>query len=122
MIARERLPNRRTGITDNLHWSFEGRDAGRRIHVTANLAPRGAVLETFLRGGGQVGSERDFLLDDIAVLVSRDLQHGDTIAALAAGVGRLPDGRPSSVIGAILDKLLALERHIAACGRAEAAK
>jgi hypothetical protein len=106
-MARERLPNRRDSTTAPAWWPPE---RPRRIHVTAGFTDDGRVLEAFLRGGGVVGSERDHLLDDIAVLVSRDLQHGDGLAQLAAGVGRLPDGRPTSVVGAVIDALLELEQ------------
>jgi hypothetical protein len=99
---RERLPNRRRQITDITRWPLAG---GRSIHVSAGLAPDGRILETFLRGGGRVGSETDFLLDDVAVILSRLLQHGDTIELIARGVGRLPDGSPASMVGAAVDVL-----------------
>ena len=103
---RKRLPHRRRAITDTLRWPIEG---GRRIHVTAGFAEDGRLLEVFLRGGGVVGSDRDHLLDDIAVLISRGLQHGDQLEQLAAGVGRLPGGGPASLVGAVLDMLSAIE-------------
>src|SRR5215472_4270791 len=106
-MTRERLPNRRVQVTDATRWPLEG---GRRIHVSAGLADDGRILETFLRGGGKSGSGVDFLLDDIAVIISRDLQHGDTIEAIAAGIGRLPDGKPASIVGAVVDRLMAIER------------
>ncbi|HLJ20095.1 MAG TPA: ribonucleotide reductase [Stellaceae bacterium] len=104
---RERLPNRRAQITDNVRWPLDG---GRRIHVSAGLTPDGRILETFLRGGGRVGSEVDFLLDDVAVLISRLLQHGDTLGAIASGLGRLSTGEPASVVAAVVDRLLEIER------------
>jgi hypothetical protein len=105
-MSRERLPNRRPQVTDGTRWPLEG---GRRIHVSAGLAGDGRILETFLRGGGKSGSSVDFLLDDIAVLFSRALQHGDSIEAIAAGLGRLPDGEPASIVGAVADRLRAIE-------------
>ena len=46
------------------------------------------------------------LLADLGVLISRALQHGDSIEALAAGMGRLGDGKTSaSIVGAILDRV-----------------
>jgi hypothetical protein len=104
---REQLPNRRQSVTDQASWPL--RD-GRRIHVPAGLTPDGRVFETFLRGGGRVGSETDFLLDDIAVLISRALQHGDTLEAIGRGLGRLSEGAPASVVGAVVDRLLAIEK------------
>src|ERR1051326_8011052 len=103
MSAREKLPNRRPSVTDGTRWPIE---VGRRIHVTAGFALDGRILETFLRGGGRVGSEVGFLLDDIAVLISRALQHGDTLEAIGRGLGRLSESQPASVIGAVIDRLL----------------
>jgi hypothetical protein len=106
-MPRQRLPSRRDNVTVPAWWPP---DRPRRIHVTAGLTADGRILETFLRGGSVVGSERDRLLDDVAVLISRGLQHGDMLAELAAGVGRLPDGSPASVVGAVIDAMLAIER------------
>lgn len=101
---RQRLPNRRANIGDRFTWR------GRRPHVMAGLAPDGRILECFLRGGGTTGSDTDQLLDDVAALISRALQHGDTVAGLARGMGRLPpDASPTSIVGAALDALLRLE-------------
>ncbi|MCH8007144.1 MAG: hypothetical protein IH888_13120, partial [Planctomycetes bacterium] len=58
--------------------------------------------------GGEGRPDTDLLCDDIGVLISRLLQHGDSPAALAAGLGRLGDGKsPASIIGAIADVLAA---------------
>ncbi len=58
--------------------------------------------------GHERGEQPDLLCDDIGVLVPRLLQHGDSPAALAAGLGKLGDGRsPASVIGAVADVLAA---------------
>jgi hypothetical protein len=100
---RERLPNRRRGVRDSFTWRE------RRIHVAAGFSEDGRVLECFLRGGGRVGSDTDQMLDDLAVLVSRGLQHGDKLVDMKKGLGRLPDGTPASVVGAALDALLAIE-------------
>lgn len=108
-VTRERLPNRRTQITDATRWPL---DTGRRIHVSAGLSVDGRILETFCRGGGRVGSETDFLLDDVAVLVSRLLQRGDNLTSIAKGLGRLSNGKAASVVGAILDRLADMERAL----------
>jgi hypothetical protein len=105
-MSRERLPNRRGCLTDQVRWPLQD---GRRIHVSIGLARDGRILETFLRGGGQVGSERDFLLDDIAVVVSRLLEHGDDLSSIAKGLGRVAEGAPASVIGAVVDRLCEIE-------------
>jgi hypothetical protein len=106
-MTRERLPNRRVSVVDCIRWPLE---SGRRIHVAAGFAEDGRLLETFLRGGGRVGSDTDMLLDDAAVLLSRCLQHGDRLQLIGAGVGRLPGGGPSSIVGAVVDMLLRIER------------
>ena len=102
-MTRERLPNRRPTVTTGIRWPTDG---GTKIHISAGLADDGRLLECFLRGGGRVGSERDHMLDDLAVVVSRLLQHGDQLGDIAAGLGRLPGGAPASVVGAILDVLV----------------
>jgi hypothetical protein len=105
-MSRERLPNRRRSESDGVRWPLDG---GKRIHVTAGFAHDDRLLECFLRGGGQVGSERDFLLDDVAVLISRLLQHGDTLADIVDGMGRAADGEVTSMIGAIAECLHKIE-------------
>ncbi len=57
--------------------------------------------------GATPGSDTDLLGDDIGVLISRLLQYGDDPASLAAGIGRLGNGNPASIIGAIADVLAA---------------
>jgi hypothetical protein len=111
MTGRERLPTRRESLTECVRWPLED---GRKIHVTAGFSPSdGRVLEAFLRGGGVVGSERDHLLDDVAVPLSRLLQHGDQLDAIAAGLGRLPSDAAASLVGAVVDKLAEIEREAA---------
>jgi hypothetical protein len=117
-MPRERLPNRRDQTTDSIRWP----EGGRRVFVSAGFARDGRLLETFLRGGGRSGSDTDFLLDDLAVVLSRALQYGDTITNIACGLGRAPGGEASSLVGAVVDKLLELESaHQAEIG-AESAK
>ncbi len=105
--TRERLPNRRRSITDSFHWPP---DTGARIHLSAGFTGDGRILEVFVRGGGKVGSERDFLLDDVAVLVSLLLQRGETLAGIARSLGRLPDGDAASIVGAVVACLRTMPR------------
>lgn len=98
-MPRERLPDRRQAETVDL-WH-----GGRRYHVTIGQYDDGRAGEVFLHGA-KPGSDTDLLCDDIGVLVSRLLQHGDSPAALAAGLGKLGDGKsPASIIGAVADIL-----------------
>ena len=70
------------------------------------LPNRRAAETRELRYGAKVGSDTDGLLADVGVLLSRLLQHGDTLEAIARGMARLGDGAtPASIIGAALDRL-----------------
>ena len=92
---RERLPNRRESETLDMHFG------GRRFHVTIGRFPDGRVGEIFVHGY-KAGTDMDLLCDDLGVVLSRLLQHGDTPDALAAGLGKLGgDLGPSSLCGAI---------------------
>jgi hypothetical protein len=101
-IGRERLSSRRPSLTATIEWH------GRPLSVSVGFAPDGRVLEIFARDA-RPDTDRDFILDDAAVILSRSLQHGDNLAILARGIGRLPGGQPSSIIGAIIDEALKLE-------------
>lgn len=107
---REKLPNRREQVGDTFRWPP---DATHRTHVAVGHS-QGKILECFLRGGGTARSERDYLLDDIGVLISRLLQFGDSLESIASGLGRSPDGKPMSVVGAGLDKMVELEHSLTA--------
>ena len=97
-MSRRRLPARRKSLTFDL----EHRSAG--YSVCVGLYDDDRPGEIFLTGG-RTGSDIDELLADLGVVLSRALQHGDTVDALAAGMGRLGDGRtPASIIGAVLDR------------------
>ncbi len=94
-MPRERLPDRRQAETVDLQYG------GRRYHLTIGQYDDGRPGEVFLHGA-KPGSDTDLLCDDIGVLISRLLQHGDDPAVLAAGLGNLGDGQgPASLIGAI---------------------
>ena len=103
------MPDRTDSRTTSVSWPLE---TGRRIFVTANFEG-GRVVGVFLRGGGQVGSDIDFLLDDAAITMSRALQHGDTVTLLADGVSRSPQGVAMSLLGVVADELVILEREYA---------
>jgi hypothetical protein len=104
-MTRERLPNRRAAITESMNW---GND---RLHVSVGFANDGRILEVFVTGA-KVGSDRDHLLDDAAVTISRLLQHGDQLLDIANGIGRLPGGEPASMVGAVVDRLVAIAASV----------
>lgn len=121
MTTRIGLPDRRNQITERIAWALEDGKMETKVFVSAGFDPETIELrEVFLRGGGKIGSERDFLLDDIAVLFSRALQCGDTARVIAAGMGRKPDGSPTSILGAAADAVVRIEAAV--CGNAELAR
>ena len=102
-MPRERLPNRRPSALLTVE------HAGRTYEVAVGLYPDARPGEVFV-SGAKTGSDTDGLLDDVGILISRALQHGDSVEALASGMGRLGDGKtPTSIIGAVLDRLVAPE-------------
>ena len=72
----------------------------------------GKAYEVFARDA-RPDTERDFILDDAAVIVSRALQHGDDLERLARGLGRLPGGEPSSIIGMVVDAAILIAKRSA---------
>ena len=98
-MPRERLPNRRQSVLLGLEHQ------GARYSLSVGFFDNGKPGEVFL-SGAKVGSDVDGLLADLGVLLSRALQHGDSIEELAAGMGRLGDGStPVSIIGSVLDRV-----------------
>ena len=98
-MPRERLPDRRQSVLLDLEHQ------GARYDLCVGLYQDGRPAEVFL-SGAKSGSDVDGLLADLGVLLSRALQHGDSIEELAAGMGRLGRGEvPASIVGAILDRV-----------------
>ncbi len=98
-MPRERLPDRRQAETVDLHYG------GRRYHLSIGEYDDGRPGEVFIHGA-KPGSDTDLLCDDIGVLISRLLQHGDDSASLAAnGFARPNDSHYSAAtIKNILDR------------------
>jgi hypothetical protein len=101
MSERHTLPPRRRAETFNLEWG--GLD--RRFAITAGYYSNGAVGEVFITGG-KSGQEVEAIARDGAVLLSLALQYGADLANLASAVTRDGTGAPSSIIGAVVDRLL----------------
>jgi hypothetical protein len=109
-MSRERLPARRSQLTDSsARWPI---DSGRRLHISVGLSSDGRCLEVFARGASKTGTDLDFTLDDAAIMLSRLLQHGDRLEDIARGLSRFPDGRPSSIVGVIVDKAREIEADL----------
>ncbi len=94
LSARQRLPNRRLNETVDLR--FEGQ----HYHVTTGCFADGRPGEVFCHGA-KVGSWMDLLIDDACVALSLLLQHRVEPQALAHSMGRLGNGAPASIIGAL---------------------
>ena len=92
--ARARLPNCRPNETVDLH--FEGQ----RYHVTVGFFAGGHPGEVFCHGA-KVGSGMDLLIEDGCVALSMLLQYGAEPVSLAHSMGRLGNGAPASIIGAL---------------------
>jgi hypothetical protein len=102
MTERLRLSTRRNALTFCL--LFQG---SHPITVTTSLAS-GCATEVFI-STPKTGTALADAAHDAAILISIALQHGIRVAALAHSVKRDDDGRPASLVGLVLDALLALE-------------
>jgi hypothetical protein len=96
--TRRRLPNRRASETQ----SFD--HAGTDITVTAGKYLEGAIGEIFI-SAGHANSAIDAIVSDAAIAVSFALQHGADLVAIKAAMKRDSQGKPSSPIGAALDRI-----------------
>ena len=94
MPGRQYLPHHRPNETVDLH--FEGQ----RYHVTIGYFADGRPGEVFCHGA-KVGSGMDLLIDDACVALSMLLQYGAEPVSLAHSMGRLGNGAPASIIGAL---------------------
>lgn len=83
-MSREELPFRRESVLQTFeHEDPDGKS--RKYTVGVGLYPDGRLGEIFL-DGMKVGSDAQTLMDDAAVSVSRNLQHGDDPRRLAAAM------------------------------------
>jgi hypothetical protein len=99
MTARERLPNRRPSIV------FEIELYGLRYTASVSHFADGRVGEVFLQNH-KPGSQSDANARDSAVAASLALQHGCPLEVLRRAVLRDPQGRPSTPLGAALDRIV----------------
>lgn len=118
-MPRAKLPNKRIAITSTVHYQdpyAQGR--GMLIDVTFGFIPdadgKYKLCEAFISSKSHVLSP---LWNDICILISRLLQHGDTIESIAEGLGENrkemeTSGPPSSYIGAIARQGVTLEKDI----------
>jgi hypothetical protein len=105
MRRREKLPNRRDNRSLTISWR------GHEMSVCVGLAQDGRVLEVFCRAG-RPDSDLDRLADDSSIVISLLLQHGADLAGIAKALGRSAGGEPASLIAAVVDGALEIEREL----------
>lgn len=118
-MPREKLPSRRLQITSNVKYQdpyAQGR--GMEIEVSFGFDQQQVVKELFISSKTHPLSP---LLNDICILMSRLLQHGDTIESLAEGLGENRNegqaiGAPSSFVGAIARMGCTVQADVLAAG------
>lgn len=127
MSARQALPARRMQKIRRVTFTLLGSNVPQKIYISAGYELRppgeggGRVKEVFLHGADKVGTERDSLLDKLAVMISLLLQFGVMVATLRnhLGGGELgfhgaDHGRPTDVVDVVCDELIDLQREILA--------
>jgi hypothetical protein len=102
MTLRRRLPQRRGAIAVGLE------HAGHHFRMQIGHFQDGALGEVFV-DAAKPNSTLDALAADSAILVSLLLQHGATPGEIGHALRRAPDGTAASLIGAVVDRLCAME-------------
>jgi hypothetical protein len=75
----------------------------------------GRLGEVFL-DAAKPDSAVDAFAADAAILISLLLQHGSTVREIGHALRRSPSGLPASLIGEVVDQLIAMEVHQEAGG------
>jgi hypothetical protein len=100
MTERRTLPQRRRAETFEV--AFGGLD---RAHtVTVGYYDSGDVGEVFI-SGGKSGATVEAIARDGAVLLSLAIQYGADLQNIKSAITRDGQGSPSSIIGAVVDRL-----------------
>jgi hypothetical protein len=104
MTARKTLPQRRYAET------LELRHGKRHMPfvVTVGYYNDGVIGEIFVNGA-KSGSEDEANARDAFVAISISLQHGVPLEAFAHAMLRNADGSPSTIVGAVVDRLVKRE-------------
>lgn len=104
MTQRNALPARRFSHTFDVE--FGGLS---RCHtVTAGRYDDGRIGEIFINGG-KSGEQVEAIARDGAVLLSLALQYGAPLDTIAKALTRDAQGAPSTIVGAVVDQLGALD-------------
>jgi hypothetical protein len=105
MSERAILSQRRAAQT------FDLRHGKNVFEVTVGFYPNSAIGEVFVTGG-KTGSDMEAVCRDAAVLLSIAIQYGIPLSTIRGAITREQNGAASSVIGAVLDRLVELELPI----------
>jgi hypothetical protein len=81
------------------------------LHVSVGFGSDGKPREIFARAK-RPETDLDCVADDGAVLASMLLQHGASLEEIAHSLGRSSEGRPTSVVGAIVDVARKIEAEL----------
>jgi hypothetical protein len=101
MTARRALPQRRS--CETFEMEYGGLD--KKIIVTVGYYEDGNIGEVFINFP-KSGLPIEAIARDSAVLISMALQHGATLETIRGAVTRDARGEPSSVTGAVIDRLM----------------
>jgi hypothetical protein len=101
-MSRRTLPQRRAAET------FELRHGQQIVTVTTGYYADGSLGEVFL-SAPKAGSSMEAIARDAAVLISIAVQHHVPLQIMQNAVTRETNGAASSVIGAVLDRLVERE-------------
>ena len=100
-MIRQRLPNRRQGVTEPL--TYRKDEPGEvRFHVTYNWPDGEPIREVFCMAFKE-GTDLRTLLHQACIITSVALQQGETMAGLAHTLGEdKADREPGSILGLIV--------------------
>lgn len=98
-MTRAALPNRRFSETIKLYHGGQS-----PYHITVGRYPDETAAEVFI-STNKIGSAQDALARDIAILMSLCLQYGCALSIMRDALTREADGSPSTIAGAVADKL-----------------
>jgi len=102
MTTRRTLPDRRHCETFKLPHGPKNRT----MHVTVGYYDRaGAEPGEIFIAGSKSGQDFEAVCRDSAVLLSLCLQHGVPLEVIRGAVTRNEDSTPSTIVGAVVDRL-----------------
>ena len=107
IAERERLPNRRYAETFDLR---HGDERPTTYRITVGYFAPGRPAEVFVTAP-HVGSSQEAVARDGAILLSLAMQFGIPLDVVAGAITREQDGRPSTIIGAVIDQLNQRRQH-----------